>query len=323
MTMRKSSAVGKRQRRCKSPIQSETLARVNSFPSRLGRTEVANILYSDPLRLCNFLVQACLDRGVHLHQPAVALSVDTDVRDELARVRIGHTQDSTETDVPCTRLLVAAGAWSGTVFEALFPRSTMKLPISSLAGHSLVVRIPREMWQVMGKVYGGDQAVDKDAEGGEGGDAGCHAVFSTSGDGFSPEVFSRVGGDIYVAGLNSASIPLPGLPTESKVSEKAVQKLRETADRIIASGQPSELEVVREALCFRPVTPSGRPVLCRVADKHLGIGTRTRPGSEGGVFLAAGHGPWGISLSLGTGKAMAEMMQGRALSADVSSLGVA
>jgi glycine/D-amino acid oxidase-like deaminating enzyme len=33
----------------------------------------------------------------------------------------------------------------------------------------------------------------------------------------------------------------------------------------------------------------------------------TRGTREGGVFIAAGHGPWGISLSLGTGKVMSEI----------------
>ena len=43
---------------------------------------------------------------------------------------------------------------------------------------------------------------------------------------------------------------------------------------------------------------------------------------DGGVFIAAGHGPWGISHSLGTGKVMAEMLEGEELSADVGALGM-
>lgn len=74
-------------------------------------------------------------------------------------------------------------------------------------------------------------------------------------------------------------------------------------------------------LCFRPVTNRGTPILGRIPDERLGsIGTRG--GSEGGVWLAAGHGPWGISLSLGSGKIMAEMIQGRSTSVSVSGLGL-
>jgi glycine/D-amino acid oxidase-like deaminating enzyme len=230
----------------------------------------------------------------------VALSVSTDVRDEFASVCIGHTEDSTETDVPCSRLVIAAGAWSPQVFATLFPKSSLRLPVSSLAGHSLVVRTPP--WP--------GSATDE-----------CHAIFSTAGSGFSPELFSRVGGDIYLAGLNSSSIPLPLLPTDARTSAVALERLKETARILLASGaRETDLQVVREALCYRPVTTSGRPILTRILDKHLGVGVATRPGSEGGVFVATGHGPWGISLSLGTGKVMAEMIQGRPVSANVDSL---
>jgi glycine/D-amino acid oxidase-like deaminating enzyme len=41
-----------------------------------------------------------------------------------------------------------------------------------------------------------------------------------------------------------------------------------------------------------------------------------------GVYVATGHGPWGISLSLGTGLVVAELAQGRPLSADISELGL-
>lgn len=60
----------------------------------------------------------------------------------------------------------------------------------------------------------------------------------------------------------------------------------------------------------------------RVDDASLGNGVNRHRKSVGGVFIAAGHGPWGISLSLGTGKVVAEMIQGQPLSADVSELAV-
>lgn len=40
------------------------------------------------------------------------------------------------------------------------------------------------------------------------------------------------------------------------------------------------------------------------------------------MFVAAGHGPWGISHSLGTGKVMAEMIEGKPTSANIKALGM-
>lgn len=255
----------------------------------------------DPLRLCRFLLDECLQQGVKLHHPAKAIAVMSDTRNELSSVTIADTTSSTETDVPCTKLIIAAGAWSAQVFAELFPQSSSTLPISGLAGHSLVIKSPR--W------------TDKMS--------GCHAVFATSKAGYSPEIFSRAGGEIWIGGLNSSAISLPDRATEREILTEAIVQLKKEADLLLGPGEEAEvgdLEIVREGLCFRPVTPYGTPIISRLDDQHLGGEITTRPDDNGGVYLAAGHGPWGISLSLGTGKVLAEMLQGRRLSADLSSL---
>ncbi|KAK3311390.1 FAD dependent oxidoreductase [Chaetomium strumarium] len=259
----------------------------------------------DPLLLCQFLLQECVKRGVKLHHPAKPVSVGTGGKGALAAVRIVDTKTSAETTLECTRLIITAGAWTGQVFQTLFPRSKLQLPIKSLAGHSLMLKSPR--WHA-GLEHNG-----------------CHAIFTTHQTAFCPEMFSRLGGHIYFAGLNSSTLPLPDAAAgkATPYSDSLVQ-LREAAKEILGSGPGAEddLEIVREGLCFRPVTPWGSPIVSRIRDQDLGLGTATRPGAEGGVYIAAGHGPWGIAMSLGTGIVLAEMVQGRKLSADVSGLGI-
>ena len=153
---------------------------------------------------------------------------------------------------------------------------------------------------------------------------GCHAIFTTMSSGFSPEIFSRIGEEIYVAGLNDASIPLPETATDAKIDSKSVSELKAVAQKLLGKDgtDVSDLEVLREGLCFRPVTNTGVPILARAPDEELGERLETRLPPDGGVFVAAGHGPWGISHSLGTGKIMAEMMEAQHLSADVRRLGL-
>ena len=80
---------------------------------------------------------------------------------------------------------------------------------------------------------------------------GCHAVFTTNEEGFSPEIFSRIGGEVYIAGLNDASLALPTLPTECKIDESSVEMLKKTAKKLLgAQGDMDDLEVVRMGLCF-------------------------------------------------------------------------
>lgn len=123
-------------------------------------------------------------------------------------------------------------------------------------------------------------------------------------DGFSPEVFSRIGAEIYVAGLNDASLPLPDVATDAKINASSIDEMKKAAQKLLGQDgtDVSDLEVIREGVCFRPVTQRGVPILCKVLDEDLGGNIETRPGEDGGVFIAAGHGPWGISHSLGTGK---------------------
>lgn len=257
----------------------------------------------DPGKLCQFLLDECLRMGVHLHHPARATAVMTDTRNELSSVRIEQqttASSPTETDIPCTRIVIAAGAWSSRVFGDLFPKATYKLPISSLAGHSLLLRSP----------HCTDEMTDTES----------HAVYTAEKPGYSPEVYSRAGGELWLGGSNSSTIPLPALVNERKIQQEAIAELKKTATALLGD----DVEIVRESLCFRPVTPDGAPIIARIGEGYLGRdGTiSTRPGAEGGVFVAAGHGPWGISQSLGTGMVLAEMMQGRELSADVSLLGI-
>lgn len=253
----------------------------------------------DPMRFCQWLLEKCKEKGVQLHHPARAISVSRDADNQLNGIRISN--DGTESELPCTRLVIASGAWTPRVFSALFPKSSTRIPISSLAGHSLLVR---------NHFHTQDQA---DAE-------VCHALFATDDIGFSPELFSRIGGELYLAGLNSTMIPLPENASDVKVNPEAIEQMKKCATEMIGAMDGKQMEVLREALCFRPVTASGRPLICRIPDTKLGGGLRTRKDSEGGVFLAAGHGAWGICLAPGTGQVLAELIEGRSTSANISAL---
>lgn len=60
--------------------------------------------------------------------------------------------------------------------------------------------------------------------------------------------------------------------------------------------------------CYLPMSPStGSPILAGDSDS--------------GIYLSAGHSCWGITLSLGTGLCMAELiLEGKVQSADVDEL---
>ncbi|KAE8135364.1 FAD dependent oxidoreductase [Aspergillus pseudotamarii] len=280
---------------------------------RISDVDTAQV---DPLKLCRFLMDTAISRGVTLHHPARAISLVTDEGGTITGVRIVDLISREECTIPCTHLVICAGAWTSRVFEELFPSAQISIPVSQLAGYSLVLRSPRHTLEHEQQIYGGRS----------------HAIFSENpfSCGFSPEIFSRQGGEIYIAGLNDPDLPLPGRAEESRdlIDRNEMRRLESVSaqlmGRIMDEGDEmrnmNDLEVLREGLCFRPVSDRGTPVVCKVDDDLLGNGVRTT--GHGGVFVAAGHGPWGISLSLGTGRVVADMVEGVPPRADVSELGL-
>ncbi|KAF3901935.1 hypothetical protein ABW21_db0208006 [Orbilia brochopaga] len=254
----------------------------------------------DPQELCQFLLEQVQQRGVTVRYPATPLRVGRTAAGELESLVFADGESGEEV-LPCSHILISAGPWSGRVFETLFPGPSYRLPISSLAGHSIVVRTP---------IYQPQQEDDTGSD--------CHAVFAgIDGLAWHPELFSRVNGDIYLAGLNSSTIPLPDVATDVKAQTGDIEELVSLADDLVGE---SNVTVVKTGLCHRPVTPAGRPMLARIPDDVLDI--KTAKGGKGGVYVCAGHGPWGISLSLGSGKVMSDMMMGDAPCVDVSQLGL-
>ncbi|KAL4926754.1 NAD(P)/FAD-dependent oxidoreductase [Aspergillus undulatus] len=273
----------------------------------------------DPLRLSHFLLDKALSQGVKLHQPSTATSLITSASGTITAVKILNINTKEESTLQCTNLIIASGSWTPRVFSTLFPDSSAKMPIYPLAGYSLVIRSPR---------YTYTSEHEKEAE-------GSHAVFTTHPPtaGFAPEMFSREGSEIYIAGLNSTRIPVPERVEDLQKywDEEEMDRLKDVTIRLMGklpAGQKestdgvlneNDLTILREGLCLRPVSERGVPFVGRVEESDLG-GIKSCKG--GGIFVAAGHGPWGISLALGTGAVMADLVRGVKPSVDVSGLGL-
>jgi glycine/D-amino acid oxidase-like deaminating enzyme len=264
----------------------------------------------EPMKLCEFLREECEKRGVTVWTGTKATGVLRDDKGMVKGLKIQRNGGALE-EVQCSILVITAGAWTPRVYEELFPESKLTIPIEPLAGHSCVIHSRHFIHYRNPKTSPDNLPGDGKSE------HGHHAIFSAPGPRwktFAPEVISRVGRDgeaeLYVAGLNSRTLPLPELATNSKIDESSRKELREVT--MTLTGE-KDLDIVREAVCFRPVVTKGiGPIIGKVHSIEM---------ENGGVFVASGHGPWGISLSLGTGKVMSEMVRGVDTSADVKELG--
>ena len=209
-----------------------------------------------------------------------------------------RSPDGFERTIPCDALLLTAGVWTPRVFATLFPKATVSLPITHLSGHSIVLRSPH--WTAAEPQL--HPVTD------------CHGIFTTDSDAnISPVIFSRAGGDIYLAGLNTTDIPVPELVSGVQPEPTSIEVLIRVARKLLGADQ---VDLLQTGLCHRPVSSTGAPLLTRLSSEQTGVNL------NGGVWVGAGHGPWGISLSLGTGLVLAELLLCKNPSADVSQLGL-
>jgi len=127
-------------------------------------------------------------------------------------------------------------------------------------------------------------------------DVPAHALFvdyrTADGRALEPEIFPRPNGEVYVCGMADPA-PLPESPEAVEVNESSCDTLARAAGRVSAT--LASARIVRRQACYRPVTDDGVPLIGPV------------PGARG-VFVASGHGPWGILNAPATGLAMAELV---------------
>jgi glycine/D-amino acid oxidase-like deaminating enzyme len=258
----------------------------------------------EPKQLCEWLLKQCERRGVQVLLSTKTLGFARNTGGEIVGIRIERQllHGPERMNLACKDVVIAAGCWSPRVFETLVG-TNMNPSIRPLAGYSIVVRSPRYARSIRERSQRGEDVEMS------------HAIFYPPGPNwtYSPEAMARMTREgkpeIYAAGLNIESLALPTLAGETKnlIDRSQLEDLRRTA--ITLAGKPSgdsgpedDLHLVREGLCFRPVSESGTPIISQV--KNI------RTNSGGGLYAASGHGPWGITLSLGTGFVVSEMLQG-------------
>ena len=138
-------------------------------------------------------------------------------------------------------------------------------------------------------------------------DVPAQAVFgdyrTRDGRRMSPEIYPRPNGEVYVNGFPEPDT-LPDDPDEIVPSDLACAELRRIAGA--HSSLLAAAEVTTRRACYRPVTDDGIPLI------GPAIGTR-------GVYVATGHGAWGILNAPATGRMIAEMIvDGRSHSLDAA-----
>ncbi|KAJ1848695.1 hypothetical protein LPJ73_003901 [Coemansia sp. RSA 2703] len=178
-------------------------------------------------------------------------------------------------DIPADKIVVACGAWATSClrWEAFREVSASQIPIQGLRVHYLVIKP---------KVEIAAQAVFAEING---------TVYSGED---AIEIYPRPDGSVFVCGeaLDDPEMP-PHNPFEPVYSKRATSRLKQ----IVNDVSPAlSFDAIQYGLaCHLPVHAKGIPVISKV------------PTSKG-LYIAAGHGCWGILNGPATGMAVSELL---------------
>ncbi|KAJ1665324.1 hypothetical protein IW140_001508 [Coemansia sp. RSA 1813] len=179
------------------------------------------------------------------------------------------------TDILVDKVVVACGAWATSClrWEAFRDVSASQIPIQGLRVHYLLAK-PKEQLPA--------QAVFAEING---------TVYSGED---AIEIYPRPDGSVFVCGeaLDDPEMP-PHNPFEPVYSKRATGRLKQIVNDVSSA---LSFDIIQYGLaCHLPVHARGIPVISKV------------PSSKG-LYIAAGHGCWGILNGPATGMAVSELL---------------
>ncbi|KAJ1309828.1 hypothetical protein OPQ81_006593 [Rhizoctonia solani] len=241
-----------------------------------------------PLYLTQTLVEVAQSRGVNIHIASASKINFAPDSDKVPIELIATKSDGSEIAIPATDIVFAAGPWTGSLARKLLGAKDAGAAgtIEPSEPSSSIVLRPDESHKTTN-----------------------HMLFTElnfNNSSCEPEVYPRLDGTVYLcgAGNENESVPLPERADQVKPSPAAIQRLKAAA-KFVSPDTFENAEVVVEQCCFRPNSQNGLPVIGKVRE---------------GIWMASGHGVWGIQNGPGTGKCLAELILGLPTSADISQL---
>jgi glycine/D-amino acid oxidase-like deaminating enzyme len=212
--------------------------------------------------------------------------------------------------IPCHSIVIAAGPWSGRVFDRLFPGAKVKIPMKPMAaaGHHLLVKTPR--W----KPFENEQVTQ---------------VFLNNvvPGGNRLDITSFVDGTLYIGGWGAIPEPVPELADSVRPQPTEIKAMIDVAKLHLNLRPDEDLEIIYAGRCYRPRAHPNKPIIAKVEWDSLGYSgsLATFPSKKlpmAGLYINTAHHSDGVTLGPGSGKVMSELLMGRETSVDISGLGL-
>ncbi|KAI1490509.1 hypothetical protein F5X96DRAFT_543969 [Biscogniauxia mediterranea] len=257
----------------------------------------------NPIGLGKWLTEQCTSLGVEIQTGLKVAGASLSDKNEVTAVTC-LAKDGTAICIRCKQLLLACGPWTPTVYRTLFPSSPIHLQWTTDAGDWIRFRNPCPR------------------------NEGSTAFVSFADIvGNKLEFAGRNDGTIWACGQRNrgAVLPLPGqidTPDENLIAELSRYAKKWIEWRYSCTEtHKTNFQLLGKGRAFRPATKSGLPVISEVPSSDL---TRTETGQSqsancsSGVFICWGHGSYGLTLGMGSGRLMSQLMRGENPDIDIS-----
>jgi len=130
-----------------------------------------------------------------------------------------------------------------------------------------------------------------------------------------------------MCGLRDSSKAVPELTDTCSFAlvPATIKRFMEYAERFVKRlpfGQA--VGILEQGLCYRPTNKLKRPIIASISRSQLDVTFTNRGDGDhrSGVFICTGHGAFGITLSLGSGKVTSALILGQEPEIDITSLGL-
>ncbi len=255
-----------------------------------------------------WLLQQCQRYGVEIYNQIEILRADTSPSGILERVQFARHGKAQE--ISCDNLVLAAGAWTPQLYKKLFPSSDANFCPTTNSGNWLVVKSP-----VKPLIHNR-----------------CEVLFDDYVE-HQLEFVGRNDGTIWISGLDNRVKCLGDVKGSEIPDEDAISRLLGYARRFLLTSETEkrdDLDVVATGRTYRPTIDRDLPIiahinprkLCPVKQSDSKEAVADVDDPAGGVFVCSGHGRYGITLAMGSGRLMSQMIMGDPTDFDVSKLGL-
>ncbi|KAM7187758.1 FAD dependent oxidoreductase superfamily [Naviculisporaceae sp. PSN 640] len=276
----------------------------------------ANTAMVNPIGTGEWITKQCLDLGVEIQTGVqvvdITLSPENQVQ-AVTCVKKGNGGESCPslTRIKCKQVVLACGPWTPTIYQTLFPSSPIHLQWNTDAGDWAEWENPCPTTQLTTAFV-----------------SFAHII------GEKLEFAARNNGTIWACGRRNLTALLPPTGQMDKPDPSLIQELNGRALEWINWGcrcketTHRQLQVLNSGRAFRPASKTSLPIISEVPSPDLTGGgcsndgsnqeNQARKKSPSGVFVCWGHGSYGLTLGMGSGKLMSQLMSREKTDIDLS-----